>query len=154
MLNLKSSLQAIALVAMVSFSGASSAKATFNAEHNDIVKTVNSYFKGIAESDEVLIAQAFELENGHIKSIVTDKETGKQSIRSQTLGDFAKIFKQPTKDHWQAHILSIDVVDQHMAMVKLNFETSKTHYIDYLVLYKFNDAWKIVNKTFVAKPKG
>ncbi|WP_283235351.1 nuclear transport factor 2 family protein [Pseudoalteromonas rubra] len=40
-----------------------------------------------------------------------------------------------------------------MAMVKMDFHTPKTHYIDYLVMYKREGAWRIVTKTFVAKSK-
>jgi len=40
-----------------------------------------------------------------------------------------------------------------MAMVKLDFDTPKTHYIDYLVMYKRESEWRIINKTFIAKKK-
>jgi len=52
-----------------------------------------------------------------------------------------------------AKILSVDIVDDKMAMVKLDFDTPKTHYVDYLVMYKRNNQWRIVNKTFVANKK-
>ena len=90
---------------------------------------------------------------GHVKMIRKDKETGKETIRSIPLNEFAAVFKQATKDTWQANILAVDIVDDSMAMVKLDFHTPKTHYIDYLVMYKRNNNWRIINKTFVAKAK-
>jgi hypothetical protein len=85
--------------------------------------------------------------------ITVDKETGKETIRTVPLKEFAGYFKKATKDKWVANILSVDIVDGKMAMVKLNFDTPKTHYIDYLVMYKRNNEWRIVNKTFIAKKK-
>ncbi|MEM9101519.1 MAG: nuclear transport factor 2 family protein [Pseudomonadota bacterium] len=82
-----------------------------------------------------------------------DEKTGKETIRSVPLYEFVKVFKQATKDTWKAKILSVDVVDDKMAMVKLDFDTPKNHYIDYLFMYKINPQWKIINKTFVANKK-
>ena len=82
-----------------------------------------------------------------------DKETGKETIRTLTLREFSGFFKEATKDKWQEKVLSVDIVDDKMAMVKLNFDTPKTHYIDYLVMYKRDNNWRIINKTFVANKK-
>ena len=88
-----------------------------------------------------------------MKMVSTDKETGKEIIKSVPLKEFAGYFSKATSDIWQANILSVDIVDDKMAMVKLDFQTSKTHYIDYLVMYKRENQWRIINKTFVARKK-
>jgi len=122
-------------------------------EYKAIVETAYNYFNGAANGDQELLTKAFDMDFGHVKMIVIDKNTGKETIRSVTLKDFSQYFKKATKDKWQAKILSVDIVDNKMAMVKLDFDTPKTHYIDYLVMYKRDNNWRIVNKTFVATKK-
>ncbi|WP_281560527.1 nuclear transport factor 2 family protein [Thalassomonas sp. RHCl1] len=122
-------------------------------EYQAVVETAYNYFNGAANGDQKLLSQAFDLEFGHVKMISIDKATGKETIRSVPLKEFAGYFKKATTDTWQANILSVDIVDEKMAMVKLDFDTPKTHYIDYLVMYKRENNWRIINKTFVAKKK-
>lgn len=129
------------------------AKSVTSDEYQAVVDTAYNYFNGAANGDQALLAQAFDMDFGHVKMIRKDKETGKETIRSIPLNEFAAVFKQATKDTWQANILAVDIVDNSMAMVKLDFHTPKTHYIDYLVMYKRNNNWRIINKTFVAKAK-
>jgi len=139
------------LLSLVSTSN--QAKPVTGTQYQAVVETAYNYFNGAAKGDQQLLAKAFDLEFGHVKMINIDKETGKESIRTLTLKEFSAFFKQATKDKWQAKILSVDIVDDQMAMVKLNFETPKTQYIDYLVMYKRDDNWRIINKTFVANAK-
>lgn len=122
-------------------------------EYQAVVETAYNYFNGAANGDQKLLSQAFDLEFGHVKMITIDKDTGKETIRSVPLKEFSGYFKKATTDTWQANILSVDIVDDKMAMVKLDFDTPKTHYIDYLVMYKRENNWRIINKTFVAKKK-
>jgi len=122
-------------------------------EYQAVVETAFNYFNGAANGDQKLLAKAFDLDFGHVKMIRVDKETGKETIRTVTLKEFSGYFKKATKDTWEANILSVDIVDEKMAMVKLDFDTPKTHYIDYLVMYKRDNDWRIINKTFVAKSK-
>ncbi|NQZ89571.1 MAG: nuclear transport factor 2 family protein [Colwellia sp.] len=129
------------------------AEAITGKEHQAVMQTAYNYFNGAANGDQELLSKAFDLDFGHMKMITVDKETGKETIRTVTLKEFTGYFKKATKDTWVANVLSIDIVDDKMAMVKLNFETPKTHYIDYLVMYKRNNEWRIINKTFIAKKK-
>jgi len=122
-------------------------------EYQAVVKTAYNYFNGAAEGDQELLSKAFDLEFGDVKMITVNKETGKETIRTVSLKEFSSYFKKATKDTWVANILSVDIVNDKMAMVKLDFDTPKTHYIDYLVMYKRENEWRIINKTFVAKKK-
>lgn len=131
----------------------SHAKAVTSNEHQAVVDTALRYFNGVASGDQAILAKAFDMEYGDIKMLRVDDETGKETIKTLPLSEFAKIFKQATKDTWEAEVLSVDIVKNKMAMVKLNFDTPKTNYIDYLVLHKRNGQWRIVNKTFVAEKK-
>ena len=141
------------LLVLSLISTSNQAKPVTGIEYQAVVDTAYNYFNGIANADQQLLAKAFDLEFGHVKMINIDKETGKENIKTLTLKEFSGFFKQATKDKWQAKVLSVDIVDDKMAMVKLNFETPKTHYIDYLVMYKRDNNWRIINKTFVANKK-
>ncbi len=129
------------------------AKSVTSEEYQAVVETAYNYFNGAASGDQKLLAKAFDFEFGHVKMISVDKETGKETIRTVPLKEFAGYFKKATKETWEAKILSVDIVDDKMAMVKLDFDTPKTHYIDYLVMYKRENEWRIINKTFIAKKK-
>lgn len=144
---------AFGLLVSLVFTATSYGKAVVSDEYKAVIDTAYSYFNGAAEGDQALLTSAFDTDFGHVKMIRKDKETGKQTIRSIPLGEFAKVFKKATKDTWEAKVLSVDIVEDTMAMVKLNFETPKTRYIDYLVMYKRNGQWKIINKTFYSEAK-
>ena len=135
------------------FTSISSAKAVTSAEYQQVVDTAYNYFNGVTNGDQALLQKAFDMEFGHIKSITIDKDTGKETIRSMPLKEFAAIFKKATPQTWTADVLSVDIVDRQMAMVKLQFDTPKSQYIDYLVMYKRNDQWRIINKTFTVRNK-
>jgi hypothetical protein len=129
------------------------AKAVTGNDYEAVVQTAHNYFNGMAKGDQALLSTAFDFEFGDVKMITLDKDTGKEVIRTVPLEKFAGFFSKATQDTWKANVLSVDIVDEKMAMVKLNFDTPKTHYIDYLVMYKRQGAWKIINKTFVANKK-
>lgn len=142
-------------VAFFSFflTATSYAKAETGKEYQAVVETAYNYFNGAANGDQKLLSKAFDLDFGHVKMITVNKETAKETIRTVTLKEFSGYFKKATQDTWVANILSVDIVDDKMAMVKLDFDTPKTHYIDYLVMYKRESEWRIINKTFIAKKK-
>lgn len=129
------------------------AKAVINDDHQAVVDTAYNYFNGVSNGDQALLAKTFDMDYGHMKMVSIDKETGKEYIKVVPFKEFSGYFKTPTKDTWQANILSVDIVDGKMAMVKLDFDTPKTHYVDYLVMYKINNQWRIVNKTFTMEKK-
>lgn len=131
----------------------SHAKALTGKEYQAVVKTAYDYFNGAANGDQELLSKALDLEFGHMKMITINKDTEKETIRTVPLKEFSGYFKKATKETWVANILSVDIVDDKMAMVKLDFDTPKTHYIDYLVMYKREDEWRIINKTFISKKK-
>ena len=122
-------------------------------EYQAVVATAYSYFNGLANADQKLLAESFDMEFGDVKMLRTNTKTQKETIRTVSLKEFAGFFKKASKDTWQAKVISVDIVDDKMAMVKLDFQTAKTHYIDYLVMYKRDNNWRIINKTFVAKNK-
>lgn len=129
------------------------AESVINNDHQDVINTAYNYFNGVSNGDQALLAKTFAMDYGHMKMVSIDKETGQEYIKTVPFKEFAGYFNTPTKDTWQANILSVDIVDGKMAMVKLDFDTPKTHYVDYLVMYKINNQWRIVNKTFTMEKK-
>jgi hypothetical protein len=129
------------------------AEAVISNDYQAVVAIAFKYFNGLASGDQTLLNESFDMEFGDVKMLKKDDSSQKDIIRTVSLKEFAGFFKKATQDTWQAKVLSVDIVDDKMAMVKLDFTTSKTHYIDYLVMYKRNNHWRIINKTFVAKSK-
>lgn len=129
------------------------AKSVSSDEYQAVVKTAYDYFHGAANGDQALLNSSFDTEFGDVKMLRKDKDTGQDVIRTVPLKEFAGFFNKVTKETWQANIVSVDIVDNTMAMVKMDFKTAKTHYVDYLVMYKRNNQWRIINKTFVANKR-
>lgn len=129
------------------------AEAVTSEEYQAVIDTAYSYFKGVTTADRTLMERAFDLEYGHLKWVKKDDETDEEIVRVVPLEEFAAYFKEAQTETWKAKILSVDIVDDRMAMVKLDFDTPKVHYIDYLVMYKREAGWRIINKTFVANDK-
>tara|TARA_R110001583_G_scaffold175764_1_gene330422 strand:+ start:75 stop:533 length:459 start_codon:yes stop_codon:yes gene_type:complete len=146
-------LSIIAGMLSIFLSAPSQAESITSQEYQAVVATAYNYFNGAANGDQKLLAKAFDQQFGDVKMITVNQDSGQESIRTVPLKEFSGYFKKATADTWQANILSVDIVDNKMAMVKLDFNTPKTHYIDYLVMYKRENDWRIINKTFVAKKK-
>ncbi len=153
MMKIKNLLLTIATVSSLIVSLSTHAATQTSDEYQAVVAVAYNYFNGAANGDQQLLSSAFDMEFGHVKMINKDKTTGKDTIRTVPLKEFAGYFNKMTKDTWKANVLSVDIVDNKMAMVKLDFDTPKTHYVDYLVMYKREHKWQIINKTFVANKK-
>ena len=125
------------------------AKPSFNSTHQQITQVAENYFHGMANGDLKLLREAFDTEYGDVKIMDTDPETQQNTIRTIPFAKFVKAFEGNNNKPWSLNILSLDVVDDKMALVKLSLTTEKSHYIDYLTMYKRNNQWRIVNKTFV-----
>ncbi|MEX0299324.1 MAG: nuclear transport factor 2 family protein [Kordiimonas sp.] len=122
-------------------------------EYAAVIETANNYFIGLANGDQDLIARTFDMEAGHMKRVGRNKETGKTYVEAVPFKEFAAFYTKPRAEKLVSDIVSVDIVDSHMALVKLHFNTPKVQYVDYLVMYKLDAGWRIVNKTFSARPK-
>ncbi len=67
------------------------------------------------------------------------------------------VSKKPFSDAQKAQshlkILSTDILQEQLAVVKVELKAGEKVYIDYLSLYQVNGEWKIVNKVFVELPE-
>ena len=114
-----------------------------------MIAAVEYYFWGRQYGDQDQLAQAFDLENGHMKFV--RQEDGVDVLNAVTLADFAARLDSPISSDTQGRVLTIDVVDGKMAFVKALLEGENRDFVDYLLLYKRNGEWRIVNKMFVVR---
>lgn len=130
-------------------------------DDRDLVRQkVESYYKGYLNNDAKEIISAFDLENGHLKARQKDTNTQKDFVRVYPMEQVAErwVNKKPFTDAQKAvsylKILSMDVLQGELAIVKVELKAGDKLFIDYLSLYKINEEWKIVNKVFVeVKPE-
>lgn len=125
-------------------------------EDKDLVRQkVESYYKGYLNNDAKEIISAFDLENGHMKARQKDTATQKEFVRVYPMEQVAErwINKKPFTDAQKAisylKILSLDILQGELAVVKVELKAGEKLFIDYLSLYKINEEWKIVSKVFV-----
>ena len=122
------------------------------ASNNDkeIRDVVELYFKGAATSEAHYFEKAFDVANAHMKYVSKD-QSGKEVMRIVPITDAIKGWtSRPPEKSW-GKIISIDTVDDKMAVAKVEMLYRGTIYVDLLSLYKINGEWKIVNKVFVSR---
>lgn len=142
-----------ALILASTLSVSSHAEPVVVDEYAAVIDTANNYFMGLANGDQALIARTFDMEAGHMKRVVRNKETGQTYVEAMPFKEFATFYTKPRDEKLVSKIVSVDIVDNHMALVKMHFDTPKIQYVDYLVMYKLDAGWRITNKTFAMRPK-
>lgn len=122
----------------------------------NVTKTIENYFYGYINRDASLLFQAFDLENGTMK--VPKKENG------VTVGFRNRYFKEVVPkwgnrkklpkaqlDNCKLDILSLEVIDDQMAIAKISMKVDTVIYIDLLSVQKIDGDWKITNKTYTVR---
>lgn len=108
---------------------------------------VEDYVLGVAEADPERLARAWAIGAAHMKYVVEGSE---DQLEVLPITDAISGWTRSADPDARARILSIDIVDNRMAAVKLEFRWMGRTYIDYLSLYRLGGNWKLVNKVFVA----
>lgn len=122
-----------------------------NNEDKQVRQVIQDYVQGWREADKQQLSRVFALENGHL--IWISGERGSEQVQSMSFEDIVARDKRPNPEYGRhTEILSLDIVDDKLAIAKVEISYSKGSYIDYLVLYKVGDDWRIVTKTFVTRP--
>ena len=119
-------------------------------ETDAITETIERYVVGWRNGDLELLADAFATEDGVV--LWRTGEAGQESLGGMTFGDILERGSRPNPEYgkdWE--ILSLDVVDGQLAVAKVDISRRGGSYVDYLVLYKLGNGWRIVTKTFVAR---
>ena len=111
---------------------------------------VGLYFKGAETGNASYFERAFDVENAHMKSVRTDS-TGLQQIRTTPIARAIEGWtSRPPEESW-GKIHTVNVIDGKLAHATIEILFRGTIYVDVLALYKVNDDWKIVNKTYVSR---
>lgn len=151
-MNKSLSAAAVAVAAMSSLTALEvRAEAAFNEDEIAVRRAVEDYFWGRQNGDQDRLARGFQLEGGDMKSVGT--ENGKDSLRILPLSEFRSRLNKPLEEASNGTILAMDIVDGKMAWVKLNLDSASRTFTDYLLFYKINGEWKLVNKMFTVKMK-
>ncbi len=125
--------------------------ATMSDAERDVRERAADYFLGGQDADQDRLARAFDLDNGHMKYVAANDD-GTEELRVVTLAEFRARNTTPSTVDRTGRILSLDIVDDKMAWVKFQIVyPDGGQFIDYLLMYKTNGDWSIVNKMFVRR---
>jgi Putative lumazine-binding len=124
------------------------AKSDTSADEQAIREVVDKYFRGVVNGDRDLLEQAWYTKGTQMIYI---KKLG------QTEPSFDAVPIDAAIENWSrikansssGKVLSLDIVEGEMAMVKFDFRYERMHYIEYLTLLKLKDGWKLVSKSYV-----
>jgi len=122
---------------------------TTASERNAIEAVIDDYFQGMYTSDAVRLARAF-----HEDARITGYDEGK--LVNNPIAGFIKFVggvSAPKADGeaFDMEIVNIDVSGE-AAVAKVRDLYKGLRFVDYLTLLKFDEGWKIVNKTFHHAP--
>lgn len=129
-----------------------------NIQREQIDKTIRAYFEGYMTGNLEKLALAFDTTSANLYAIKV--EEGKSSTIAHKLNEVVKrwVKNVQNKPYTEADIkqsyykiLLLDVSDDKAAIAKIEIKLGQKRYIDYLSLYKINEQWKIISKTFVQK---
>ncbi len=142
---------AAAFFAILLLAGGVQAQSSFGADEQGVRAAVEDYFWGRQNGDQERLARGMMMEGGDLKGVA--EKDGKQTLTNQPMADYAKLNTRPRGLPTKAEVLALDIVDGRMAWVKLRLEAADRDITDYLMLYKIDGAWKIVNKMWSTQPK-
>jgi hypothetical protein len=118
---------------------------------------MRNYFEGYMSGDHAKLTAAFDTSAG---AMIALRDSGKTTMnfpmRDLMLRWVDNVKKTPYSDADRKAskyaIVSCDIVDDVLAIVKLDITLGKRRFLDYLSLYKIDGTWKIVSKVFVQQP--
>ncbi len=136
------------VVALFGLLGVEPASAQHETVEAEIRQVMDHFVRGWREGDADLLSSVLALDDGRITWI--SGQGADERVGSMTFGDaVARDRAHPDygADGWE--LLSLDVVDDQLAVVKLRIPEGEAVNIDYMVCYRVRGQWKIVSNTFV-----
>jgi putative lumazine-binding protein len=111
-----------------------------------VTETVRTYYDGMMAGDEAKLGRAF-----HPRASIVGNEGG--ALSWSTLDEFVAECKEAVAQagpyEWRIEGLSFE---GDTALVRLGGQFAGVWYSDDLSLLRIDDAWRIVHKTFYARP--
>lgn len=138
------------LFALTLTSAPAAAESEFKNDEQAVTERVMDYFWARQNGDQERAERAFDTENGHLKWV--GQADGTETLNTMTLSDFAARMTKPLDGENVGRIVSMDVVDSKMAWVKFSLIAEDGgEFVDYLLLYKRNGNWSVVNKMSIRR---
>lgn len=112
--------------------------------------TVEHYIVGWREGDLDRLAEAFASESGVV--LWRSGDPGEETLAGMTFADIIARGSRPNPPFgtdWE--IVELDVVDDQLAVARVDIARRGGRYTDVLVLYRLAEGWRIVTKTFVVR---
>ncbi len=109
-----------------------------------IRRVLSDYIQGTAKGEPALLNNAFH-EDLNLYSVNPDG-----TLKTWNGKDYISIFRQGQQRNRQGEILSIDF-ENNAATAKVEIKTPSKTYIDYFLLLKVNEKWKIIHKSYTEK---
>lgn len=144
------SLVCLPFLVLFSSVGLSIAEAQPATDSDVIHRVIEDYVVGWREADIQRLTRAFEVKEGRI--LWTSNTPEGEVLGSMTFGEALERRKEQPAYGSKWDIVELDIVENKLAVAKVFISTKKGHYIDYLVLQKIGEQWKIVIKTYVYFP--
>jgi len=119
-----------------------------SADEQAVRAVVDKYFRGVTNADRALLEEAWHVPGAQMEFV---KSLGQPEPKFEAVPiDVAmEWWTQVKAKSSSGKILSIDIVEGEMAVVKFDFHFEHMHYVDYLTLLKLKEGWRLVNKSFV-----
>ncbi len=120
-------------------------------EKQQILAVIDDYFQGLYRSDRVRLERAF-----HVDARISGWDEGKLiDAPIAKFIDFVSGVSAPADagEPFDMRIESLDVAGS-AASAKVSDLYKGLRFTDYLTLLRFDDGWRIVNKTFSHLPRG
>lgn len=113
-----------------------------------VTRLMEDFVRGWREGDAQLLSRVLALDEGRITWVSgqgSDESVGSMTFRAAVERDR----KHPDNgsEGWQ--IFSLDVVNDELAVAKLQIPEGDAVNIDYMVCYRVAGEWRIVSNTFV-----
>jgi len=124
-----------------------SSPASYSTEQNAVLEPIEHYFQGHARDDASQMRLAF-LPTAHIESMREGVFT------SWPLDVYCERFKGSPAADEASRRRKVDWIDVsgHSAAARITLVHGATTFVDYFVLLKTADGWKIANKAFHGSP--
>ncbi|MCZ0733763.1 nuclear transport factor 2 family protein [Phreatobacter sp. AB_2022a] len=115
-------------------------------DRSTIEAVVQLYFDGLYECDADKLAEAF-----HPSADLRWNENGELKVLGYK--DWLGLVRQRTSPKSQGHprhdfLVTVDRSDEKTAFVKVKCALPPRFFIDYLVLMKLSDGWRVVSKSY------
>jgi hypothetical protein len=124
-------------------------RAQSSTDEQRIRAVLEEYVTGWREGDVERLGRIFAVDEGRI--LWLSGNPGQETLMSMTFGQ-ALQRRRPQPEYGQTwRILTLDVVDEQLAVAKLDISRAGGSYVDYLVLQKIAGEWRIVTKTYVVR---